>query len=87
MSINPYGRSRNPNGRPSKWKLGKTKMIRVPVVLSEELLRVAHVIDKRGLRVLNQSLEQLESISFMEKTLSESRISLGCSGSSDSTVA
>lgn len=48
-------RSNNPDGRPGKWKLGKTCTIRVPIVISQELLEIARDADKRGLSVLTQN--------------------------------
>lgn len=40
-----YGKSRNPDGRPSSWNHGKTKTIRVPVSLAERVERYARVHD------------------------------------------
>jgi len=31
----------------SKWKLGQTRTIRVPLVLAEQLLELAHKLDER----------------------------------------
>lgn len=43
-----YEQSRNPEGRPGKWKLGKTTTIRVPEVLADTLLQIAEDLDKTG---------------------------------------
>lgn len=86
MPIQRYGKSRNPGGRPGKWKLGKTQNIRVPVALAEELLAVARIVDKRGNEVLEQNLERLRCIGYTVRTSCESKTSLGCSESSESTA-
>lgn len=87
MPIQRYGKSRNPGGRPGKWKLGKTKMIRVPTVIADDLLAVARIVDKRGSEVLNQNLERLRCIGYTVKTSCDSKTSPGCSESSESTAA
>lgn len=58
-----YGESRNPEGRPSRWRLGKTKTIRVPEVMADTLLQIAEDLDKKGIQVLTQNLEQPKSTS------------------------
>lgn len=85
MGIAKYGKSRNPEGRPSQWKLGKTKMIRVPIAIAEPLLTIARIIDKRGIEVLNQSLELLRSTISEGSQSSNFQISPGYSESSGST--
>ncbi len=41
------GRREGAGGKPT-WKNGKTKTIRVPVVLAEEILRIARQLDEKG---------------------------------------
>lgn len=41
------GRREGSGGRPS-WKNGKTKPVRVPVVLAEKILEIARVLDEEG---------------------------------------
>jgi hypothetical protein len=42
------GRREGSGGRPS-WKNGKTKPVRVPVVLADKILEIARVLDEEGL--------------------------------------
>jgi hypothetical protein len=58
-----YGQSRNPDGRPGKWRLGKTRTIRVPEAIADTLLQVAEELDKKGMQDLTQNLEQHKSSS------------------------
>lgn len=58
-----YGQSRNPEGRPGKWRSGKTRTIRVPEALADTLLQIAEELDKKGIHVLTQNLEGLKSSS------------------------
>lgn len=41
------GKREGAGGKPT-WKNGKTKTIRVPIVLAEEILRIARELDKKG---------------------------------------
>jgi hypothetical protein len=41
------GKREGAGGKPT-WKNGKTKTIRVPVVLAEEILRIARELDEKG---------------------------------------
>lgn len=58
-----YGQSRNPEGRPRKWRLGQTRTIRVPIAIADTLLQIAEEIDKKGIHVLTQNLEGSKSSS------------------------
>lgn len=58
-----YGQSRNPEGRPGKWRLGKTRTIRVPEAIADTLLQIAEDLDKKGIHVLTQNLEGSKSSS------------------------
>lgn len=42
------GKREGAGGKPT-WKNGKTKTIRVPVVLAEEVLRIARELDEKGI--------------------------------------
>jgi hypothetical protein len=44
----PRGGKRAGAGSKPTWKNGKTKTIRVPIVLAEEILRIAKELDKKG---------------------------------------
>lgn len=44
----PRGGKREGAGGKPTWKNGKTKTIRVPVVLAEEVLRIARELDEKG---------------------------------------
>jgi hypothetical protein len=44
----PRGGKREGAGGKPTWKNGKTKTIRVPVVLAEEILRIARELDEKG---------------------------------------
>jgi len=52
-----YDKPRNPHGRPSSWRNGPTKNIRVPIALADTVLQIARDLDKKGMRVLEQNLE------------------------------
>lgn len=47
-------------GRKNNWKHGKTKSIRVPVVLADEILEVAHKIDE-GIKIENKIENETKS--------------------------
>lgn len=49
-------------GRPPGWNLGRTRTIRVPIPLAEPLLAIARMLDKKGMPLLTQKLQQLRSI-------------------------
>lgn len=44
----PRGGKREGAGGKPTWKNGKTKTIRVPIVLAEEILRIAKELDEKG---------------------------------------
>lgn len=44
----PRGGKREGAGGKPTWKNGKTKTIRVPIVLAEEILRIARELDEKG---------------------------------------
>jgi hypothetical protein len=48
-------KDKSAGGRPPRWNLGKTRTIRVPVVIADELLEIAERMDKRGSEVLTQN--------------------------------
>lgn len=59
MPILRYGKPRNPKGRDSTWNYGKTRTIRVPVAIADEVLAYARELDsKKGMQTLTQSLER-----------------------------
>lgn len=58
MPILRYGKPRNPKGRESTWNYGKTRTIRVPEAIADQVLAYARELDKRGLQALTQSLER-----------------------------
>ena len=51
-----------------KWKQGKTRTIRVPKVLAEQLLEIAHHIDEGGLIELTQDKNALETSPSVDLT-------------------
>lgn len=57
MGWNKYDESRNPSGRPPKWALGRTRTIRVPVAIADQVLEYARELDKKGSSILTQNLE------------------------------
>lgn len=57
-----YDKPRNPHGRPSSWKLGPTKNIRVPVAIADTVLQIARELDKKGMEFLVQNLKNSKSI-------------------------
>lgn len=65
-----YVKSRNPDGRPSQWRSGPTKTIRVPEAIADDVLRYAQELDKKGIEVLTQNLKRRKSTGFGEKKLS-----------------
>lgn len=52
-----YGESRNPDGRPSSWNHGKTKTIRVPVALADEVEHYARTLDGTDTQDVTQNLD------------------------------
>jgi hypothetical protein len=44
----PRGGKREGAGGKPTWKSGKTKTIRVPIVLAEEVLKIARELDEKG---------------------------------------
>ena len=52
-----YGESRNPDGRPSSWNHGKTKTIRVPIVLADEIEHYARTLDGKDIQDVIQNLD------------------------------
>lgn len=68
-----YGQSRNPDGRPSSWNHGKTKTIRVPVVLADRVESYARTLDGIGTQDLTQNLSSAstqEAIAILREALS-----------------
>lgn len=51
----PRGGYRQNAGRKPKWRSGKTKMIRVPIELADQLLEIAQKIDQ-GASIENESI-------------------------------
>jgi len=70
-----HGGKRPGSGRKSEWIRGKTTVIRVPEVLADEVLRLAHLLDEgksvddvtksRYLDLLDISVRQLQGRSFV----------------------
>lgn len=73
-----YGQSRNPEGRPGKWRSGRTRTIRVPEALAPTLLQIAEYLDKKGgtcfdtelggvqvFKLRGQDVVRLEDISYI----------------------
>ena len=57
-----------------KWKLSKTRTIRVPVVLAEQLLDIAHHLDSGGtidLTIDNRAQETSHSVDLTQDILAE----------------
>jgi hypothetical protein len=51
-----------------KWKQGKTRTIRVPVVLADQLLEIAHHLDSGGKIELTQDNKRLETSNSIDLT-------------------
>lgn len=51
----PRGGYRENAGRKSKWRSGKTKMIRVPIQIADQLLEIAQKLDQ-GVSIENESI-------------------------------
>lgn len=51
----PRGGYRQNAGRKPKWRSGKTKMIRVPIELADQLLEIADRLDQ-GVSIENESI-------------------------------
>lgn len=51
-------------GAPFKWKHGRTKTIRVPVSLAEEVMRYAKELDKKGQVIVTQNSKASRSTSY-----------------------
>lgn len=43
--LNEWGGSRNGSGRPSKWRSGKCKAIKIPEAIADQVIKVARQID------------------------------------------
>lgn len=66
----PRGGKREGAGGKPTWKNGKTKTIRVPIVLAEEILRIAKELDDKG--VIERDTES-KVIDLSEITVPEIR--------------
>jgi hypothetical protein len=67
-----YGESRNPEGRPSKWNLGRTKTIRVPEAIADDILQIARKLDNNDLQDTSQNLDSTDisqAIALLEQAL------------------
>jgi len=60
----PRGGAREGSGPDSSWRLGKTKAIRVPIALADQLLKLAREADSNG------SLELVQVQGGSEETVS-----------------
>lgn len=59
--LNVWGGSRNGSGRPSKWRSGKCKAIKIPEAIADQVLEVARQIDigEYGDRTVVEKLHKL----------------------------
>lgn len=58
----PRGGYRENAGRKPKWRSGKTKMIRVPIELVDQLLEIANKLDQ-GVSIENESISKVVDLS------------------------
>lgn len=57
-----HGGSRDGAGRKSQWIRGKTVVVRVPEVLSDEVLRLAHLLDE------GRAVEDVTKVRYLDLT-------------------
>jgi len=67
------GYRRGAGGKPT-WRHGKTKPIRVPVVLAEKILEIARFLDERGTEAID--IEGLTALDSSEKLIDLSGITI-----------
>jgi hypothetical protein len=66
----PRGGAREGSGPDSTWRLGKTKAIRIPVVLADQLLKAARELDSKGsLKLIQVDRGSEEAVSILAAAL------------------
>jgi hypothetical protein len=61
----PRGGSRKGAGGKSTWKNGKTKPVRVPIALEEQILEIARILDEGGIPESRSRTLDLSGIAVM----------------------